>query len=48
MGFQEFVQHVTLRYAELGLNSEFTGAAQYYINHHYDFTNDMRGQLFLG
>ncbi|MEG0768746.1 MAG: ROK family protein [Ruthenibacterium sp.] len=47
MGFQEFVSHVQLRYSQLGLDSELTGAAQYFIDHHYNFTDDMRGQMFL-
>ena len=47
MGFQEFVSRVELRYSQLGLDSELTGAAQYFIDHHYDFMGRQRGQLFL-
>ncbi len=47
MGFQEFVSRSQLRYSKLGLDSELTGAAQYFIDHHYSFIGDMHGDLFL-
>lgn len=47
MGFREFVSRVRLQYSQLGLDAELTGAAQYYIDHHYDFSGQMKNGLFL-
>ncbi len=47
IGFREFVSRVKLQYSRLGLDSELTGAAQYYINHHYDFSGEMPDGPFL-
>ena len=33
--------------SELGLDAELTGAAQFYIDHHYDFSGQMQCGLFL-
>ena len=47
MGFREFVSRVRMQYSQLGLDAELTGAAQYYIDHHYDFSGQMQCGLFL-
>ena len=47
MGFREFVSRVRLQYSQLGLDAELTGASQYFIDHHYDFSGQMRCGLFL-
>lgn len=47
MGFREFVRRVRLQYSQLGLDAELTGAAQYYIDHHYDFFGQTQSGLFL-
>lgn len=47
MGFREFVDRVRIKYSGLGLDAELTGAAQYYIDHHYDFSGNDQQELFL-
>lgn len=47
MGFGEFVRRVKVKYSRLGLGAELTGAAQYYIDTHYDFSGNTQQQLFL-
>lgn len=47
MGFPEFVRKVRVEYSRLGLDAELTGAAQYYIDTHYDFSGNTQRQLFL-
>lgn len=47
MGFSEFVSRVRVEYSRLGLDAELTGAAQYYIDTHYDFSGNTQRQLFL-
>lgn len=47
MGFPEFVRGVRVEYSLLGLGAELTGAAQYYIDTHYDFSGNTQQQLFL-
>lgn len=46
-GFQEFVSRVEVRYSRLGEDALSRGAAQYYIDQHYDFSGDMRENLIL-
>ncbi len=46
-GFQQFVTGVRLRYARLRQDTEVQGAAQYYIDFHYDFLEEDTHQLFL-
>lgn len=47
IGFREFVSRVKLQYSRLGMDAELTGAAQYYIDHHYDFSGEMPDGPFL-
>lgn len=47
MGFPEFVRRVRVEYSRLGLDAELTGAAQYYIDTHYDFSGNTQRRLFL-
>lgn len=47
IGFREFVSRVKLRYSRLGADAELAGAAQYYIDHHYDFSGEMTDGPFL-
>ena len=47
MGFPEFVSRVRVEYSRLGLDAELTGAAQYYIDTHYDFSGNTQQRLFL-
>ena len=47
MGFPEFVSRVRVEYSRLGLDAELTGAAQYYIDTHYDFSGNAQQRLFL-
>lgn len=47
IGFREFVSRVRVQYSRLGLDAELTGAAQYFIDHHYDFSGEMQSGLFL-
>ena len=45
-GFKEFVSNTWIQYSTLGLDSELGGAARYYIDHYYDFFEQMRGGLY--
>ena len=47
IGFREFTSRVKLRYSRLGADAELAGAAQYYIDHHYDFSGEMTNGPFL-
>ena len=47
MGFPKFVSRVRVEYSRLGLDAELTGAAQYYIDTHYDFSGNTQQRLFL-
>ena len=47
MGFPAFVSRVRVEYSRLGLDAELTGAAQYYIDTHYDFSGNTQQRLFL-
>lgn len=45
-GFKEFVSNTWIQYSTLGLDSELGGAARYYIDHYYDFFEQMQGGLY--
>ena len=45
-GFKEFVSNTLIQYSTLGLDSELGGAARYYIDHYYDFFEQMQGGLY--
>ena len=47
IGFREFVSRVQLRYSRLGMDADLSGAAQYYIDHHFDFSTQNGDELFL-
>lgn len=47
VGFQEFVSRVRVEYTRLGPDAEMQGAAQYYIDFHYDFGQSSTPQMFL-
>lgn len=46
-GFREFVQGCELQYSRAPKHTEFTGAALYFIDSHYQFEAELSGTLFL-
>lgn len=46
-GFREFVQACEVQYSRAPEHAEFSGAARYFIDSHYQFEEEMSGTLFL-
>lgn len=47
VGFQIFASDVDISFTRLKEDALFQGAVKYYLDMHYDFTEDMNGKLFL-
>ncbi|NLD34093.1 MAG: ROK family transcriptional regulator [Clostridiales bacterium] len=47
IGFSQFTSDVDIRFAKVDESAELQGAAGYYMDHHFEFGKDMRGELFL-
>lgn len=46
-GYKEFMSACEVEYSRVPENSEFDGAARYFMNQHYQFLEDMSGKLIL-
>lgn len=46
-GFRRFVQDVSISFTSLQEDSIYQGAAKYFMDMHYDFTEDMSDMIFL-
>lgn len=47
-GFRRMMEDLNIQYGMLDSNACFKGAMKYFFDIHYDFTQDMRGKLFIG
>lgn len=47
-GFRRMVDDVQVRYGMLDANACFKGAMKYFFDIHYDFTQDISGEFFIG
>lgn len=48
IGFRKMLDSIKIRYSILDENACYYGAMKYFFDTYYDFTQDLRGQVFIG
>lgn len=48
VGFQEFISKVEIKFSTLGDSAELVGAAMYFMDEYFRFTQDISSALYLG